>query len=62
MAQIIGYVAGLAVLGYVITKFIVAKRYEKKTGTQMSKQEFNKKWIITSIILFVVLQIPQLIA
>lgn len=62
IAQIIGYVAGLAVLGYLVTKFFIAKRYEKKTGAQMSKQEFRKKWIIASIILFVVLLIPQLIA
>lgn len=55
MGVIIGYIAGIAILGYLVTKFFVAKRYEKKTGTQMSKEEFRKKWIIVSIIIFVIL-------
>lgn len=54
MAELIGYILGVVLFGYLIAKFGFARSYEKKNGTQISKEVFRKYWIIASGIMAVI--------
>lgn len=54
IAEIVGYIVGAVVFGFLLAKLFFARSYEKKNGTSMSKEIFRKYWIIMSCVVGVI--------